>query len=66
MPDGVKKTKKRAKPKPKPKAVPLPTDPLYRFYVSLFRQNPKSEMAITWLLEHGLGHIVLNFDGVKI
>lgn len=30
------------------------TEPLYVFYTSLRRQRPASEMAETWMLEHGL------------
>mmetsp|Transcript_2029 Transcript_2029/g.7262 ORF Transcript_2029/g.7262 Transcript_2029/m.7262 type:complete len:204 (-) Transcript_2029:152-763(-) len=33
---------------------PLETEPLYVFYTSLRRQRPASEMAETWMLEHGL------------
>lgn len=41
-------------PKPGQKyATPPKTDPLYRFYKSLFHQK-KSPMAIKWCLEHGL------------
>ena len=51
-----------------PKAVKPPSknDPLYKFYVSLFRQNPKSKMAIRWLCEHGLGHIVINMGELSL
>ena len=34
-------------------ATPPKTDPLYRFYKSLYHQK-KSNMAIKWCLEHGL------------
>ena len=29
-------------------------DPLYIYYTSLYTQNPKSRLAITWLTEHGV------------
>lgn len=29
-------------------------DPLYVYYTSLYLQNPKSPLAITWLTEHGV------------
>jgi hypothetical protein len=29
-------------------------DPLYVYYTSLYVQNPKSRLAITWLSEHGV------------
>jgi hypothetical protein len=29
-------------------------DPLYVYYTSLYIQNPKSRLAITWLTEHGV------------
>lgn len=29
-------------------------EPLYVYYTSLFMQNPKSRLAITWLTEHGV------------
>lgn len=58
-----KKTKCAIKPKVKP---PSKNDPLYKFYVSLFRQNPQSKMAIRWLCENGLGHIVINMDSLDI
>ena len=29
-------------------------DPLYVYYTSLYSQNPKSRLAITWLTEHGV------------
>ena len=29
-------------------------DPLYLFYTSLYAENPKSALAITWLTEHGV------------
>lgn len=34
-------------------ATPPKTDPLYRFYKSLFHQK-RSPMAVKWCLEHGL------------
>ena len=59
------KPKKITHKKAKKKSIKLPapdeSDPSYKFYVSLFRQNPMSQMAIRWLLEHNLGHIVINF-----
>jgi hypothetical protein len=63
MPPKKKIAKKK---ETKKKAPPKPTDPLYRFYVSLFEQNPKSQMAIKWLCENGLGHMVINFDGLSV
>ena len=35
------------------KKTPAVTDSLYKFYSSLYKQNPKSEMATKWLIEHG-------------
>lgn len=54
-----KKTIKTIKP-------PSKNDPLYKFYTSLFRQNPKSDMAIKWLCSNGLGHMVINFEGLNL
>jgi hypothetical protein len=34
--------------------TPKETDSLYIFYTSLLKQNPKSQMALRWCLEHGL------------
>jgi hypothetical protein len=34
--------------------TPMETDGLRKFYTSLLQQNPKSEMAKKWCLEHGL------------
>lgn len=34
-------------------------DPLYVYYTSLYSQNPKSRLAITWLTEHGV------YDGAE-
>jgi hypothetical protein len=34
--------------------TPDKNDALRKFYSSLHKQNPKSEMAMKWLLEHGL------------
>lgn len=36
------------------KDTPLSTDPLYKFYTSLLKQNPKSKMAKKWCAERGL------------
>jgi hypothetical protein len=36
------------------KAAPPENDALRRFYTSLLKQNPKSEMATKWCVEHGL------------
>lgn len=36
------------------KVTPPKTDSLRIFYSSLFKQNPKSDMAFTWLLERGV------------
>ncbi len=35
-------------------ATPLKTDPLYRFYTSLYKTNKKSKMATEWCLSHGV------------
>lgn len=71
MPPKTKKTKTKTKAKAKcarnPKVKPpSKNDPLYKFYVSLFKQNPQSKMAIRWLCENGLGHIVINMDSLDI
>lgn len=51
----------------KSKAVSPPeNDPSRKFYVSLFRQKPTSEMAIKWLCENGLGHIVLDLTKLQL
>lgn len=34
--------------------TPPKSDPLYKFYMSLLKQNPNSEMALKWCLEHGI------------
>lgn len=35
-------------------ATPPPTDALYKFYTSLYKQTQgESKMAIKWMLEHG-------------
>lgn len=67
------KKKAPAKAKAKSKCIKKPAikqpskhDPLYKFYVSLFKQNPQSKMAIRWLCENGLGHIVINMDDLEI
>jgi hypothetical protein len=52
---------KTAKLKPPPEH-----DPSRKFYVSLFRQKPTSEMAIKWLCENGLGDIVLDLTKLQI
>ena len=36
------------------KATPEENDPLRKFYTSLLKQKPNSEMAIKWCTEHGL------------
>lgn len=36
------------------KPTPPEQDSLRKFYTSLMSQNPKSEMAKTWCIEHGL------------
>jgi hypothetical protein len=36
------------------KVTPPETDGLRKFYTSLLKQNKKSEMALKWMLEHGL------------
>lgn len=64
------KTQSKPKTKPKAKSAPRASkkydkeyqrfqqpkelDPLYLFYTSLYSQNPKSRLAITWLTEHGV------------
>lgn len=48
------------------KLPPPENDPSRKFYVSLFRQKPTSEMAIKWLCENGLGHIVLDLTKLQI
>lgn len=53
-------------PKAKKKAKPSKSGPLYKFYVSLFKQNPNSKMAIRWLCENGFGYIVINLEGLDI
>lgn len=35
------------------KSTPYKTDALRIFYSSLYKENPKSEMAEKWLIEHG-------------
>jgi UDP-N-acetylenolpyruvoylglucosamine reductase len=55
-PKAVKAVKavKNAKMKPhQKKPTPDKNDGLYKFYSSLFKQNPNSKMAATWLLERG-------------
>ena len=65
-PKATKKPKAaKAKPKPKP-PPPSEDDPLYKFYTSLIRQKPRSPMAIKWLCEHGLGHIVINLKTLNL
>lgn len=34
--------------------TPAKTDSLCKFYVSLYKQNKGSQMAMKWCLEHGL------------
>lgn len=34
--------------------TPLKTDALYRFYTTLHKQKPDSQMAIKWCVEHGV------------
>ena len=58
---------KRQKAKSTKSKVPPPEhDPSRKFYVSLFRQKPTSEMAIKWLCENGLGDIVLDLTKLQI
>ena len=33
--------------------TPAKTDALYKFYTSLLKQKPSSEMALKWCVEHG-------------
>lgn len=35
------------------KDTPPKSDPLYKFYTTLLKQKPDSEMALKWCLEHG-------------
>ena len=35
------------------KPTPTKDDPLRKFYTSLFKQNPDSDMAVKWLVERG-------------
>lgn len=35
------------------RATPGKTDALRIFYSSLYKENPKSKMALKWLIEHG-------------
>lgn len=46
-------TKKFSKPGQR-YATPVKTDGLYRFYTSLMKQKPDSQMAAKWCLEHGV------------
>jgi hypothetical protein len=46
--------------------VPSENDPLRKFYVSLFKQKPNSEMAIKWLCTNGLGHIVIDIKNLSV
>lgn len=64
----VKKCSKKSKARETKARVKAPSenDPLYKFYVSLFRQNPRSQMAVRWLLEHNLAHIVLDVDSLQL
>jgi hypothetical protein len=57
----VKKIKKKKK-----SPAPPENDPLRVFYVSLFKQKPTSQMAIKWLCEHNLGHIVIDLSHLKM
>lgn len=53
----VKKTLKRKLEFPKDgqkKATPPANDPLRKYYTSLLKQKPSSELASKWCLEHGL------------
>lgn len=36
------------------KKAPILNDPLRRFYTSLLRQKPHSQIAINWCIQHGL------------
>jgi len=49
----LKNTPSKFKKPGQKKATPEVTDSLYKFYSSLYKQNPKSEMAAKWLIEHG-------------
>ena len=62
----VKAIKTKVKPEKKLLPAPGENEPLYKFYVSLYRQKPKSEMAIKWLIDHSLGHIVMDISGLKL
>jgi hypothetical protein len=56
------------------KTSPSKTDPLRKFYSSLLKQNPKSEMATKWLMHHGLLpkkkldaiKVIMEFDKLSI
>lgn len=56
----------KSKAKAKRKDPPPESDPLRRFYVSLFKQKPNSQMAIRWLCENGLGHIVIDLEPLRV
>lgn len=48
--------------------TPEKTDALYKFYTSLLRQRPNSEMAMKWCIEHGVLDIavVLSKEMTKV
>jgi len=62
----AKTTKSKVKVASIIKLPPPENDPSRKFYVSLFRQKPTSEMAIKWLCENGLSHIVLDLTKLQI
>lgn len=50
----IKKQKKEYPKDGQKKVTPPENDPLRKFYTSLLKQNPHSEMAIKWCIDHGL------------
>ena len=59
QPQTIKSTKEKNQKKKFPligqtKETPEENDPLRKFYASLLKQKPTSEMAIKWCTEHGL------------
>ena len=58
---GIKKAKCQKK-----ITIPDEKNPLYRFYVTLYKQNPQSTMAINWLIDNGVSHMVINLKKLKL
>lgn len=50
----VRKPKKKFDKSHQKYEIPIESDPLYIFYTSLYNENPKSKLAITWLAQHGV------------